>query len=459
MLFQTFTHKTYFPISAEKLFDWHERPGALERLLLPWQKVIILKSGQSLANGTHVHLRIRIGPLWYDMEVEHCNYVKGRCFSDIQRRGPFAYWLHEHRFHPKGDGQSILEDRIHYRMPLGRLGEWIAGSSVQRELERAFRYRHEVVYKDLVTHAIPPETKLRRILVSGASGLIGRALTPYLRLQGHKVIYLSRTSGEATLRWSPESNTLEPRALSECAPDAVIHLAGEPIAQRWTANTKQRILNSRIQGTRLLSERLAALRTPPKVLICASGISLYGTRRDGVVDETSEVRRDGFLAETVHHWEAAATPAVQAGMRVVYLRIGVVLSPAGGALAKMLPFFKVGLGASMGSGNQCLSWIALDDVVGACYHCLRGSNIQGVVNAVAPQNVSNAEFTNAVASGLNRKARIRLPRAAVALALGEMGIETLLSSQNVQPLRLLETDYCFRYPNINVALAHFLGRS
>jgi uncharacterized protein (TIGR01777 family) len=240
--------------------------------------------------------------------------------------------------------------------------------------------------------------------------------------------------------------------------DAVVHLAGESIAaSRWTDAQKTKIRDSRVQGTTLLSETIAKLATPPKVLVCASAIGYYGNRGDTILREDSTIGA-GFLAAVCQEWESAAEPAKKKGVRVVHVRTGIVLSPRGGALAKMLLPFKLGVGGIMGNGRQYWSWIALDDVIGAFHHALKTESLYGAVNAVAPAAVTNQEFTKTLGKVLSRPTIFPLPAFAARLALGEMADDLLLSSARLEPARLLATGYKFHHPELEGALRDLLGK-
>jgi hypothetical protein len=298
-----------------------------------------------------------------------------------------------------------------------------------------------------------------RILLTGSSGLIGQALIPFLAAGGHKVVRLTRSRSPARGRhvsWDPEAGTLDPEDLEDF--DAVVHLAGESIVGKWTPAKKARILESRAQGTRLLSESLVHLRRRPIVLVSASAIGFYGDRGDKVVDEDSSAG-SLFLSKVAKAWEEATQPAARGGIRVVNLRIGFVLSKAGGGLASMLLPFKLGIGGRVGSGRQYMSWIAIDDVVGAISHAILTEALHGPVNAVAPHPVTNREFTKTLGGVLGRPTIFPLPVFAARRVLGEMADELLLASTRVNPSRLLSTSYEFCFPELEGALRYVLGKT
>lgn len=296
------------------------------------------------------------------------------------------------------------------------------------------------------------------VLISGSSGLIGSELVTRLTSGGHCVGRLVRRAplNDAEISWNPETGAVDLARLGGF--DAVVHLAGENIAAgRWSEAVKRRIRDSRVEGTRRLCEALAQLEAPPKHLVCASAIGYYGDRGEEVLTEDSAMGT-GFLAEVCRDWEAAADPARAQGLRVVHLRIGVVLSPRGGALQKMLLPFRLGAGGVVGSGRQYWSWIALDDVAGACLHVLTHPELTGPVNAVSPHPATNREFTQTLGRVLRRPTVFPLPGFAARLALGEMAEALLLASARVVPQRLLSSGYEFRYPDLEAALRHLLGR-
>ncbi len=290
-----------------------------------------------------------------------------------------------------------------------------------------------------------------QVCLSGASGLVGQAVAARLRSQGDQVIPLVRqAASEQEIAWDIDQQTIDRERLE--AVDAVVHLAGENIATgRWNQAKKARIRDSRVQGTELLATTLASLAKPPKVLVCAAAIGYYGDRGDEQLAETS-APGTGFLSQVCQAWEAASEPAAEVGIRVVRLRIGVVLSPQGGALAKMLTPFRLGLGGRVGSGQQYWSWVTLPDLTGIVQHAIACESLHGSINAVAPGHVTNLEFTQALGRVLRRPTWFPMPALMVRLLLGEMGEELLLSSTRVLPQQLEQSDYQFQHPSLEPAL-------
>ena len=297
-----------------------------------------------------------------------------------------------------------------------------------------------------------------KVLLTGSSGLVGTSLLPLLAHNGYTVTRLVRTQASGlNLFWDPDAGMLEAGSLE--GHDAVVHLAGESIATgRWTEAKKRRILDSRVKGTRLLSDAIAGLKNPPKVFVSASAIGFYGDRGDEVMKENSAAG-NGFLPDVCKQWEAATASAAQKGVRVVNLRIGVVLTPKGGALAKMLLPFKLGLGGIIGSGKQFMSWITLDDVLGAIVCALKTDALRGPVNAVSPKPLSNAEYTRTLGRVLSRPTIIPMPAFAARLAFGQMADDLLLASTRVEPGELLKNGYRFLYPDLEAALQHLISKN
>lgn len=324
-----------------------------------------------------------------------------------------------------------------------------------------------------------------KVLVTGSTGLVGSALCDFLTQTGHEVIRLVRRKPrrENEVRWSVRRGYVDTETLDALKIEAVVHLAGENIFGLWSDEKKARIRNSRVQGTKLLSETLTQLKYPPHTFICASAIGYYGNRGDEILSETSapgcQTDRQSrkppfflcnpdwgadFLSETCAEWERATEPALNAGIRVINLRIAPVLSTKGGALAKMLPAFRLGVAGPLGSGQQYMSWIDIDDLVGIVRYALEHEDIAGPVNAAAPNPVTNKEFTRKLSRraffipGMGSMANfIPAPAFGIKLALGEMGNALLLSSTRVEPVRLIESGYRFVYPELDKSLKHLLS--
>jgi uncharacterized protein len=294
------------------------------------------------------------------------------------------------------------------------------------------------------------------ILVTGATGLIGTALTSLLTQNKNRVTRLVRKTQLAPgeIRWDPYAQTLDIEALEGL--DAVVHLAGENIADgRWTAGKKLRIRESRIQVNRFLAQSLASLFDPPKVLISVSAIGYYGDRGEELLDEESDPGK-GFLADVCREWEAATAPAVMRGIRVVHPRLGIVLSPAGGALARMLPPFRLGIGGRIGNGRQYMSWITIEDLVGILDYAIHNGSLHGPVNAVSPNPLTNQDFSIMLGRVLSKPSFLAMPAFAARIAFGEMADALLLASARVSPTRLKESGYKFQFPEVENALRQVL---
>jgi uncharacterized protein (TIGR01777 family) len=444
------------PAGTARAFAWHALPGALERLLPPWQNVTVIGRTGGIEDGDRVVLRLGIGPFGLRYIAEHQNYDEDVSFEDIQVKGPFAAWTHTHRFEPSSRNRSVLIDHIEYALPAGRIGQRLGYRFAEHELDRMFDFRHRRTQCDLAAHERYEDRGMQRVLVSGAAGLVGSELTAFLTTGGHEVYALTRHPKSSNqIGWSPTDGTIEADKLAGL--DAVVHLAGESIVGRWTNAKKQRIRDSRIQGTRLLAETLARLRETPKCFVCASATGFYGDRADEVLTEESPPG-SGFLAELCQEWEHACQPARDAGIRVVNVRIGLVLTPKGGLLGTLLPLFKTGLAGRVGDGKQWMSWIAIDDLVDVLHAGIMDESFSGALNATAPQPVTNAEFTKTLGRVLGRPTLLPVPKLAVKAALGEAGDELALASARVLPSRLQQKGHVFRFEELEPALRFLLGK-
>jgi len=453
-----FTYQSTLPASTQAVYDWHTRAAALPRLTPPWQRVDVLQPAR-IEDGARAKLRIHLlGPITVTWDARHEQVNRPTGFTDVQESGPFRSWRHEHRFEPEGDDRTRMTDRIDFQAPLGPVGRVLSG--VERELPRAFAWRHQQVRLDMQRIARHADQPRLRIGVTGSHGLIGSALCSYLDVAGHEIVRFVRRDArdESEIAWDPDAGEVrEPDKVARL--DAVVHLGAVSInAPRWTERVKRRLVESRTVGTRAIAEAMAKADDRPRVLISASAIGYYGSRpADEIVDEHAEPGT-GFLADICRQWEAATQPAEAAGHRVAHARFGVVLSEAGGALAAMLPAFRMGAGGVIGSGDQPMSVVALDDAVGAIDTLLHHPAASGPFNIVIPEPTDNRRFVRALGRVLGRPTLLPMPAAAVRTLLGEMGQTLLLEGAAVRPARLLELGFDFAYPTLEAALAYGVGR-
>ncbi len=435
------------------VFAWYARPGAFNRLSPPWQPMRLVTEAASLKDG-RATLALPGGLRWVAVHQPD-GYDPPRRFVDtIGGDGPATLpariavrWRHVHDFEDMGDNRTRVIDRVDTPVP-GSL------------LRPMFVYRHRQLADDLAAHRLAAENGLKpsTIAVTGSSGLVGSALTAFLRTGGHRVIQLVRGTAhdDDERRWDPD----DPDPQLFAGVDAVIHLAGASIAGRFTDSHRHAIRDSRIGPTRRLAELLSHTDPSPAVLVSASAIGYYGyDRGDELLTEDSD-RGDGFLADVVAEWEDATTPAERAGVRVVRVRTGIVQSPRGGTLKLMRPLFGAGLGGRLGDGRQWLSWIGIDDLIDVYHRALWDVALAGPVNAVAPQPVRNSEYTRTLARVLHRPAMLPVPSLGPRLLLGEQGSRELAcASQRVVPAKLTAAAHRFRQPELDQALRHLLGRS
>ena len=454
-----FERETAMPVGAQALYDWHARPAAFFRLVPPFESVEVVAIDGPFGDGQRVSIRASVvGPVGKTWLAELFEVVPGVQFRDRQLKGPFAEWTHTHSFAATSPTTSTLRDSVEYSVPLGPLGRLFGGGLVRSKLDAMFRFRHAITRSDLARDLKLGGPRLT-MAVTGSNGVIGRALCPMLGALGHRVIRLVRSPEPKPRLDGSEARVIDfahfdAKALDGV--DAVIHLAGDGVAEgRWTAAKKERIRSSRVGPTLAVARACAGAGV--KTLLSGSAVGIYGSRGDEVLSESARHGGD-FLAEVSNEWEAATKPAEDAGARVVHLRTGVVLTPTGGALAKQLPAFKAGGGAVLGDGKQYLSWISLDDEVAAIHHCLLTPTVAGPVNLVAPNPATNREFGRALASVLGRPFALTLPGAALRLMFGELADAALLASQRAVPGVLQGSGFEFLYPTLDGALRAGLGK-
>ena len=454
---ETFTRSVTVPVDVATLFAWHERPGAFERLSPPWDRPRVLLHEGGIRDGAKVVLQVSAGPVNTTWKSEHRDYIQNVQFRDVLESGPFESFVHTHKFEANGPSSSTLTDTIEYELPLGAVGSAVGGWYARDSLDRVFAYRHALLTADLERHAEFATKPRMRIGITGASGFIGSQLAAFLTTGGHTVVRIGRgdvSPGKVDVSWDPLRGKLDPASLEGL--DAIIHLAGAPIAERWSAEHKREIRDSRVEGTSLLAHAIARLSRKPRVLLSASAVGIYGTRGDELLDERSTPGSD-WLAQVAVNWERATEPAQKAGVRVVHMRTGFVQGAAGGALERLLPIFRVGAGGRLGDGKQWVSPIAFDDLIGAMHFLLMRDDMRGPVNLVAPDAVTNAQYTEVLASVLGRPAFAHAPAFAIKLAFGEMAEWTVLASQRVMPTVLANAGFKYRLPSLEGMLRFELG--
>ena len=458
-----FYSEVVLPAPCDAAFAWHENPGALRRLIPPWEDVTVESATGGIRDGAEVVLRVGVGPMGVRMVARHEGYEPPHQFVDVQEKGPFQCWRHVHSFRSHGEGRCLLRDAIDYEPPTPSYLDSLANNRITRKLEAMFAYRHRTTRDDLLFHrqySTTPQT----IAVTGATGLVGSVLCPLLTGGGHHVIRLTRSEpgttreGVEERQYDPLGETLPQGTLNGC--DAVIHLAGEPILGRWDEEKKKRIRESRVNSTRLLATAMASQPDGPRTLVVASAIGLYGDRGEEILTEESPAG-DDFLADVCREWEAAADVARDAAIRVCHVRLGIVLSPRGGALANMLLPFKLGGGVQVGDGQQWWSWVGVDDAASLFAAAALDPSVSGPLNATAPNPTTNREFTETLASVLGRPTwpgLLRIPGFGARAALGEVADALLLSSARVVPQRTEAVGYEFRFSSLEPQLRHLLGQ-
>jgi uncharacterized protein len=454
----TRVYRSTVQASPHDVFTWHESPAAFARLTPPWMRVAVQETSGGIGAGDWKVLRIPVvGPVSFSWKVNHAASVRDVGFVDVQEKGPFTHWKHEHRFQPDRNGGTVLEDLITYELPYGKAGQTVAGRKVSSTLDQLFRFRHQRTAADIESIS-RQENQHMRIAVTGASGLVGKRLVSYLQSGGHDVLRLVRHTprSDREIFWNPSTGEIDATLLEGV--DAVVHLAGVSIAGgRWTKGRKAAIRDSRVDGTRLLSTTLAGLAHPPKVLVSTSAVGYYGDSGDRILTEDSPAGK-GFLADVCRAWEAATAPASAAGIRVVNPRFGLVFAGDGGMLPLISLAFKAGVGGPLGNGRQYMSWIALDDLVNVVVESIENESLRGPVNAVSPKPVTSREFAKTLGRVLNRPSFMPVPAAAMKMVAGQLADELILASQRAVPAALQDSGFRFRFADLEDALRFELGR-
>ena len=421
-------------------------------------------------NDDNSIFRIKLGPITIKWVAKHFGYIHNLQFQDKMIKGPFKKWIHTHSFIPQGENQCIIEDKIEYMPRFGKIGSKIIQKRIQNYLNQLFIYRERILVNDTILEKMTRE-KGKNILITGSQGLIGSSLIPLLtNIGGHKITRLVRKinnnnmysrsttnkEDKKSIFWYPEYDKLDHHELEGF--DIIIHLAGENIFGRWTDIKKQRIFNSRVGSTKLLAKSLTKLSNPPSLLICASAIGYYGDRPNEYITEDS-IPGKGFLSEVCQKWEKATQDVTEIGIRVVNTRFGVVLTPKGGILQKLLSPFKLGLGITIGNKDQYISWVSIEDVIKSIFYSITNTSIKGPVNVVSPKPITNLEFSDTLKKIFNPKLSMSINQNIPKLIFGEMSKEVLSTNTYVIPKRLISTGYKFFDSELEDSLRFLLGKT
>lgn len=450
--------RIFLNFPKEAVYSWHLQRGSLARSFPDWERIVVSKEEElpgrqrrAFAYFDRGFVKIRA--------IFRSQSLNGEIFlQTVLEKGPFQYLSHQLKVHHHGPDSCELIEKIEYTLLFPSLFPELRKKRFTKRLKRFFDYKHDTLLQDLALFQRMKRGKELKILVSGSNGLIGSHLVNFLKVAGHDVWTLIRRQSdppeEKSILFDLDTGETERSKLEGF--DAVVHLWGKNIDERWTKKNKQELLASRFESTKRLAQVMGTLQNPPKAFLCASAIGFYGSRGDELLSEKTRKGQHSFIADVCRAWEDAAALLKTLGVRVVHLRFGMVLSTSKGALRKMLAPFKLGLGGVFGQGNQYMSWIAIDDVVGAIYHALKHSDLTGPVNVVSPHPVTNREFCTLLAKHLNRSLGPSIPRPILRLLKGQMADELLLSSTKVEPKKLIESGYRFRYPTLPEALPHLI---
>ena len=458
-----FTHTAEHSASKKEIWDWYNSLGAFRRIMPEWEGIRPMNAGR-LVDDDETVFKVGLGPIRMKWIAKHHSVVPGESFADRMMKGPFGAWNHVHEFTTVSDDVTMISDNVEYRLPLHLLTGWTAGFTVLPRMRQMFKYRSTRVTNDLKQIQATSELPRQKVLVSGSTGMIGLQLCAFLETAGHEVHRLLRVSTKLppdvnstqVVRWNDRTGEIIEGDMNGF--DTIIHLAGAGIGdKRWSKKRKRLIRDSRVIPTENLAKLISKLDSPPKALMCGSAIGFYGERGTEVLDESSS-SGNGFLAEICGEWENASKAAEDAGIRVLHLRTGIVVSPLGGALAKLLLPAKLGAGGPVGGGKQMQSWISLDDEVYAIHHLMMNESCSGAFNLTAPNPVNQKQFARVLGRVLRRPGFMPLPGFVIKILFGEMGKKLVLEGQDVRPSRLVDSGYEFTYSDLEMCFRNCLGK-
>lgn len=446
-------------VSPELLFAWHEQIGAFRRLIPPWSDIRVIRYG-GLREGSRAVVRLPVGPLGVIMETEIREVAPARGFRDVQLRGPFRRWEHEHEISSSPDRTSRLTDRLAVEYPVGLAASDRLRQSVENEIRRSFAYRHTVIANDLARIRQYTYTQPLRTAVSG-SGFIADSLAQFLDAAGHEVIRITRRrpAQPEVVHFNVRTGALLPYNALEGL-DALIHLAGEPMSSGTRRRSRvDRMRTHLVEETRLLSQAVADLDRPPRAFLSASSIGIYGNRPHETVDEGSELSAEDPFSSFCREWEMATQPITGLNTRLVHLRLGTVISPLNPMLRALLAPIRLGLGIRVRGRDTDLSWIALDDALYSIYHILSNDRVHGPVNLVSSMAVTRRTFIEALQRYESTAVRFSVSERAWRPFRGEVTHAMLTGSRCVVPAKLLESAFEFSFPEIEQAIAHQFGHA
>lgn len=463
-----FVKRSRIDSPAADVFSYHMHPGSLDRLIPPWSFLRVIQESDHLKNESLAILELKFGPIKIRWISQHKGYVKNIQFQDEMTHGPLQKWVHTHSFSPDSNGECIMQDRIEYSIfpILNNLA--FVNKRLQNYLNQFFEYRHELLKNDIKLFRQISQYKNKKVLVSGSNGVIGSALMPLLKTVGNHDITrlirpssLSSTSTASVLNnskeiiWDPSIQKIDLEAMNGF--DTIIHLGGSNILGRWTKSRKNAIRNSRLQSTKLICESILRLEKPPNTFICASAIGYYGNRGQEILTEESAAGR-GFLSDLCKDWEGLSEPLVSKGIRVVHLRFGLVLTPQGGLLNKLMMPSLLRMGLKIKCENPFLSWISIEDAIRIILFAMSNYQITGPINVVSPKPVRMMEFVKAISNVFKIKFNLALNKNILKLVIGEALDEVILSSSFVLPKKIKSFGYQFVNTDLEQCLHSLLGR-